>query len=69
LVRYLEQVVHHSCPAGSIDLILGGNLVFSCFETAIQVAIARRLAERLVAGGMLLLGIHKSLQESIPVLA
>ena len=33
-----------------------------------QAAIVRRLGEWLVAGGMLLLGIHESLPESVPML-
>jgi chemotaxis methyl-accepting protein methylase len=42
--------------------------VFTYFEIAMQAAIARRLAERLVVGGRLLLGIHESLPESVPML-
>jgi hypothetical protein len=42
--------------------------LLTCFEIAMQAAIARRLVERLVAGGRLLLGIHESLPESVPML-
>ena len=68
-VRFLEQDIRHAFPEGRFDLILCRNLVFTYFETSLQTEIARRLAERLIAGGMLLLGIHESLPESIPMLA
>jgi chemotaxis protein methyltransferase CheR len=67
-VRFLRQDVRHAFPEGRFDLILCRNLVFTYFETELQAAVARRLAERLEAGGMLLLGIHESLPESIPML-
>ena len=67
-VRFLEQDIRHAFPEGRFDLILCRNLVFTYFETALQAAIARRLVERLVTGGMLVLGIHESLPESIPML-
>jgi chemotaxis protein methyltransferase CheR len=63
-VRFAEQDIRHAFPESPFDLILCRNLVFTYFETSLQAAIARRLAERLVAGGMLLLGIHESLSMS-----
>jgi chemotaxis protein methyltransferase CheR len=68
LVCFLEQDICHALPEGRFDLILCRNLVFTYFEIAMQAAIARRLVERLVAGGRLLLGIHESLPESVPML-
>jgi chemotaxis protein methyltransferase CheR len=67
-VRFVQQDVRQALPEGCFDLILCRNLVFTYFETALQAAIARRLAERLETGGMLLLGIHEALPESIPTL-
>jgi chemotaxis protein methyltransferase CheR len=67
-VRFLRRDIRHALPENRFDLILCRNLVFTYFEIAIQAAIARRLIERLVAGGMLLLGIHESLPESVPML-
>jgi chemotaxis protein methyltransferase CheR len=67
-VRFLEQDIRHECPEGPFDLILCRNLVFTYFETAIQAVIARRLVERLVLEGVLVLGIHESLPESVPML-
>jgi chemotaxis protein methyltransferase CheR len=67
-VRFLEQDIRHECPEGRFDLILCRNLAFTYFETTIQVAIVRRLAERLVPEGVLVLGIHESPPEPIPTL-
>jgi chemotaxis protein methyltransferase CheR len=67
-VRFLEQDIRHAFPEGRFDLILCRNLVFTYFATALQAAIARRLVERLVPDGVLVLGIHESLPESVPTL-
>jgi chemotaxis protein methyltransferase CheR len=67
-VHFLEQDIRHAFPQSHFDLMLCRNLVFTYVETSLQAAIAKRLAERLVAGGMILLGIHESLPESIPML-
>jgi chemotaxis protein methyltransferase CheR len=67
-VHFVQQDIRRAFPEGRFDLILCRNLVFTYFETAVQAEIARRLAERLETGGMLLLGIHESLPESIPML-
>ncbi|MEA3273929.1 MAG: CheR family methyltransferase, partial [Pseudomonadota bacterium] len=66
-VSFLEQDMRRECPEGRFDLILCRNLVFTYFATALQAAIARRLVERLVPEGVLVLGIHESLPESIPM--
>lgn len=63
-VRFLEQDIRHECPEGPFELILCRNLAFTYFATALQVAIAKRL----VAGGMLVLGVHESLPNPIPSL-
>jgi chemotaxis protein methyltransferase CheR len=67
-VRLLEQDIRREYPEARFDLILCRNLVFTYFETAMQAVIARRLVERLVAGGRLLLGIQESLLEPVPML-
>lgn len=67
-VRFLEQDIREHLPAGPFDLILCRNLLFTYFEAQLQAAIAKRLAELLVPGGFLLLGIHESLPEPIPAL-
>ena len=67
-VRFLDQDIGRAYPEGPFDLILCRNLVFTYFETALQAAIAERLAERLVSGGALVLGIHESLPGPVPML-
>ena len=68
-VRVIEQDIRHAFPQSHYDLILCRNLVFTYFATALQAEIARRLVERLVPEGVLVLGIHESLPESVPMLA
>jgi chemotaxis protein methyltransferase CheR len=67
-VRVLEQDIRQAVLETHFDLILCRNLAFTYFGTPMQAAIARRLAERLVVGGMLVLGIHESLPEAVPTL-
>jgi chemotaxis protein methyltransferase CheR len=67
-VRFLEQDIRCEYPEGRFDLILCRNLVLTYFATALQAAIARRLAERLVPAGVLVLGVHESLPEPVPML-
>lgn len=45
------------------------NLVFTYFEVSLQAVIARRFAEMLVPGGLLLLGSHESLAQLVVGLA
>ena len=65
-VRFLEQDIRREVPTGRFDLVLCRNLVFTYFETPLQAAIAKRLTEVLVPGGLLLLGPHESLPEALP---
>jgi chemotaxis protein methyltransferase CheR len=67
-VRSLKQDIRHAFPEGRFDLILCRNLAFTYFATALQGAIARRLVERLVPEGALVLGVHEPLPESVPTL-
>jgi chemotaxis protein methyltransferase CheR len=65
-VKFLVQDIRQDFPGGSFDLVLCRNLAFTYFQAPLQAAIARRLAEVLVPGGLLLLGIHESLPEAVP---
>ncbi|MEA3275145.1 MAG: CheR family methyltransferase [Pseudomonadota bacterium] len=67
-VRFLEQDIRRALPDGGFDLVLCRNLVFTYFEASLQVAMARRLAEALLPGGLLVLGSHESLPEPVPEL-
>jgi len=64
-VRFLEQDIRRDHPNRRFDLILCRNLVFTYFEVSLQAAIARRLAETLVPGGLLLLGSHECLPRPV----
>lgn len=59
-VRFLLQDIRRETPEGPFDLILCRNLVFTYFAEDIQRPIAGRLASRLAAGGLLVLGIHET---------
>ena len=65
-VQFLVQDIRRDFPDERFDLILCRNLVFTYFQAPIQVVIAGRLAEVLVPGGLLLLGSHESLPETVP---
>lgn len=67
-VSFLQQDIREQLPDGSFDLILCRNVVFTYFARAVQMRIARRLAEALVPGGLLLLGARETLPEAIPTL-
>ena len=68
-MRFLDQDIRRSYPEGPFDLIPCRNLVVIYFETTLQAAITERLAERLVSGGALVLGIHESLPGPVPILS
>ena len=61
-VWFLVQDISLDFPDGRFDLVLCRNLVFTCFQVALQAVIANSLAKSLVPYG-LPLGAH----ESIPV--
>jgi len=65
-VRFLAQDIRREVPTGRFDLVLCRNLVFTYFQAPLQAAIARRLTDVLVPGGLLLLGSHESLPEAVP---
>lgn len=65
-VRFLAQDIRRDVSDGRYDLVLCRNLVFTYFQASLQAAIAGRLAEVLVPGGLLLLGSHETLPEAVP---
>jgi chemotaxis protein methyltransferase CheR len=60
-VTFRQHDVRDSAPDGPFQLILCRNLVFTYFEHGLQCELAQGLWESLVAGGMLVLGVHESL--------
>jgi chemotaxis protein methyltransferase CheR len=68
MVKFTEQDIRHWFTDGRFDLILCRNLVFTYFVASLQTEIAHRLTDSLVPGGLLLLGAHETLPESLPML-
>lgn len=55
-----EDIRKH-CPAGRFELVLCRNLAFTYFDAELQRRTLTRLADRLVAGGFLVIGSYESL--------
>lgn len=62
-VRFLEQDIRRASPQGPFDLILCRNLAFTYFGQPLQESLTERVAEALVPGGFLVLGVHESLPQ------
>ena len=58
-VRFQQQDVRCDAPQGGFDLICCRNLAFTYFDTAQQIQVVERLHERLLPGGILLLGVRE----------
>jgi len=62
-VEFRQQDIRYELPNGPFDLVLCRNLVFTYFEEELQREIASSLYDRLVPGGVLVLGIHEVLPQ------
>lgn len=65
-VQFRRQDLSAELPDGPFQLILCRNLAFTYFGSALQQRIAAALAERLDAGGCLIVGAHERLPEGMP---
>lgn len=65
-VAFLQQDVRQALPDGPFELILCRNLVFTYFDEAQQRTILRRLLDRLVPGGALVIGHRETLPAGVP---
>jgi chemotaxis protein methyltransferase CheR len=65
-VEFREQDIRRELPEGPFSLILCRNVVFTYFEEALQREIAVGIHERLIPGGVLVLGIHEALPAGFP---
>jgi chemotaxis protein methyltransferase CheR len=63
-VHFQQQDVRRSLPQGCYDLICCRNLAFTYFEPALQIHVAGALYERLLQGGVLLLGVREKLPDA-----
>jgi chemotaxis protein methyltransferase CheR len=60
-VEFLQQDLRKVLPAGPFDLVLCRNAVLTYYAPPTQLAVMRRIADRLRPGGGLVIGIHESL--------
>jgi chemotaxis protein methyltransferase CheR len=60
-ICFVAQDIRQDLPVGDFDLVLCRNLVCTYFAEALQQQILAQIAERLVPGGVLVLGAHETL--------
>jgi chemotaxis protein methyltransferase CheR len=63
-INFVEQDIRSDHPEGPFHLILCRNLVFTYFAEPVQREVLEQIAERLVPGGILVVGKHESLPPS-----
>src|SRR5215831_14207164 len=63
-VELLEQDIRRQLPAEPFHLVLCRNLAFTYFEEDLQSEIARAIHDRLVPGGVLVLGKQEKLPQA-----
>ena len=64
-MTFLQQDIRETAPAGPFHLVLCRSLVFTYFDDALQRAILRRMTERLIPGGALVIGALETLPEDV----
>ena len=62
-IQFERQDIRQQMPLGSFYLILCRNLAFTYFEPSLQQQILSGISQRLVPGGMLLIGRRESLPD------
>ncbi|AKQ70523.1 Chemotaxis protein methyltransferase CheR [Myxococcus hansupus] len=62
-IEFLQQDLRSQMPDGPFDLVLCRNVAFTYFAPALQREVLTRLVERLVPGGVLVIGGRESLPE------
>jgi chemotaxis protein methyltransferase CheR len=60
-ICFVAQDLRQAAPAGRFHLIACRNLAFTYFDAPRQRTVLARLAERLVSGGVLVVGYHEAL--------
>jgi chemotaxis protein methyltransferase CheR len=65
-IQWERQDIRKEMPDGSFHLILCRNLAFTYFEPALQQEILPGIIQRLVSGGILLIGKRESLPDGWP---
>ena len=64
-VAFHREDIRIIMPASSFHLILCRNLVFTYFDVGLQREILNRLRQRLVPGGVLVIGCHETLPDEL----
>lgn len=58
-VDFRVQDLRVEMPDGAFDVILCRNVAFTYFDESVQLAVTRRLVDRLRVGGALVVGQHE----------
>lgn len=64
-IEFVEQDIRRQMPDGPFHLILCRNLVFTYFDETLQRDILERIVEKLVPGGILVIGAHESTPQEV----
>jgi chemotaxis protein methyltransferase CheR len=64
-VSFERQDLRTGAPEGPFDIVLCRNLAFTYFDDSLQRRVAERILERLVPGGVLLLGAGERLPDEL----
>lgn len=68
-VELIRQDLREAMPEGAFDLVLCRNAVLTYYAPPVQLALARRIVDRLRPGGALVVGVHEALPEALAGLA
>ena len=60
-IIFVRQDVRRELPTDEFHLVLCRNLIFTYYDESLQRLLLARLAQRLVPGGALVIGIHETL--------
>jgi len=66
-IEFIEQDIRSQLPDGQFHLILCRNLVFTYFDETLQREIFKKIVEKLVPGGILVIGTHESIPQKVAV--
>jgi len=64
-IEFARQDIREQYPDGPFHLILCRNLVFTYFEESLQREVLERITERLVPGGILVIGLHETIPKGV----
>ncbi len=64
-IEFMKQDIREQMPEGFFHLIFCRNLVFTYFEEALQLEILRKIVDRIVPEGMLVIGKREKLPDSV----